>query len=185
MVRERNKYQTHLKIFFFIFFTLYIYNSFFNNFFYKILLVNKKIIEELKKLALKAKKNDEVPISAIIAKKNKIIFSAYNTCHKSNNPLNHAEMIVINNALRLTKKKFLDEFDIYTSLEPCALCSSAISFCRIKRIFFCAYDAKFGAIVNGVKIFNKKNSMFRPKIIGGIEEKFFSQLLKDFFKSKR
>ena len=149
------------------------------------MLVNKKIIEELKKLALKAKKNDEVPISAIIAKKNKIIFSAYNTCHKSNNPLNHAEMIVINNALRLTKKKFLDEFDIYTSLEPCALCSSAISFCRIKRIFFCAYDAKFGAIVNGVKIFNKKNSMFRPKIIGGIEEKFFYQLLKDFFKSKR
>ena len=123
-------------LYLFIFFTVIIYNSLFNNFFYKILFVNKKIIEELKKLALKAKKNDEVPISAIIAKKNKIIFSAYNTCHKSNNPLNHAEMIVINNALRLTKKKFLDEFDIYTSLEPCALCSSAISFCRIKRIFF-------------------------------------------------
>ena len=107
------------------------------------MLVNKKIIEELKILALKAKKNDEVPISAIIAKNDKIIFSAYNTCHKSNNPLNHAEMIVINNAI------------------------------------------KFGAITNGVKIFNKKNSMFRPKIIGGIEEKFFSQLLKDFFKLKR
>ena len=78
----------------------------FNNFFYKILFVNKKIIEELKKLALKAKKNDEVPISAIIAKKDKIIFSAYNTCHKSNNPLNHAEMIVINHALKKTKKNF-------------------------------------------------------------------------------
>ena len=147
--------------------------------------VNKKIIEELKKLALKAKENDEVPISAIIAKKDKIIFSAYNTCHKSNNPLNHAEMIVINNALKKTKKKFLDEFDIYTSLEPCALCASAISFSRIKRLYFCAYDIKFGAVTNGVKIFNKKNSMFRPKIIGGIEEKFFSQLLKDFFKLKR
>ena len=149
------------------------------------MLVNKKIIEELKKLALKAKKNDEVPISAIIAKKDKIIFSAYNTCHKSNNPLNHAEMIVINHVLKLKKKKFLEEFDIYSSLEPCALCASAISFCRIKRIFFCAYDTKFGAIANGVKIFNKKNSMFRPKIIGGIEEKFFSQLLKGFFKLKR
>ena len=149
------------------------------------MLVNKKIIEELKKLALEAKKNNEVPISAIIAKKDKIIFSAYNTCHKSNNPLNHAEMIVINHVLKLKKKKFLEEFDIYSSLEPCALCASAISFCRIKRIFFCAYDTKFGAIGNGVKIFNKKNSMFRPKIIGGIEEKFFSQLLKDFFKSKR
>ena len=172
-------------LYLFIFFTVIIYNSFFNNFFYKILLVNKKIIEELKKLALNAKKNDEVPISAIIAKKNKIIFSAYNTCHKSNNPLNHAEMIVINHALKKTKKKFLDEFDIYSSLEPCALCASAISFCRIKRVFFCAYDTKFGAIANGVKIFDKKNSMFRPKIIGGIEEKFFSQLLKDFFKLKR
>ena len=107
------------------------------------MLVNKRIIEELKKLALKARKNDEVPISAIIAKKDKIIFSAYNTCHKSNNPLNHAEMIVINYALKKTKKKFLNEFDIYTSLEPCALCASAISFCRIKRIFFCAYDTKF------------------------------------------
>ena len=149
------------------------------------MLVNKKIIEELKKLALKAKKNNEVPISAIIAKKDKIIFSAYNTCHKSNNPLNHAEMIVINHVLKLKKKKFLEEFDIYSSLEPCALCASAISFCRIKRIFFCAYDTKFGAIANGVKIFNKKNSMFRPKIIGGIEEIFFSRLLKDFFKSKR
>ena len=94
-------------------------------------------------------------------------------------------MIVINYALKKTKKKFLNEFDIYTSLEPCALCASAISFCRIKSLFFCAYDVKFGAISNGVKIFNKRNSMFKPKVIGGIEEKFFSQLLKDFFKSKR
>ena len=72
------------------------------------MLVNKKIIEELKKLALKAKKNNEVPISAIIARKDKIIFSAYNTCHRSNNPLNHAEMIVINNALKKTKKKIFE-----------------------------------------------------------------------------
>tara|TARA_Y100000590_G_scaffold466819_1_gene643465 strand:- start:2238 stop:2687 length:450 start_codon:yes stop_codon:yes gene_type:complete len=149
------------------------------------LIVNKKIIEELKKLALKAKKKDEVPVSAILAKDNKIFFSAHNTCHKSKNPLKHAEMIVINNALKKTKKKFLDEFDIYTSLEPCALCASAISFCRIKRIFFCAYDKKFGAISNGVKIFNKKNSMYKPIVFGGIEEKFFSQLLKDFFVLKR
>ena len=149
------------------------------------MLVNKKIIEELKKLALKAKKNNEVPISAIIARKDKIIFSAYNTCHRSNNPLNHAEMIVINNALKKTKKKFLNEFDLYSSLEPCSLCASAISFSRIKRVFFCAYDKKFGAIVNGAQIFNKKNSMYRPKVYGGIEEIFFSQLLKDFFKSKR
>ncbi len=149
------------------------------------MLVNKKIIEELKKLALKAKKKDEVPISAIIARKNKIISKAYNTCHNSNNPLNHAEMIVINNTLKKTKKKFLDEFDIYTSLEPCSLCASAISFCRIKRVFFCAYDIKFGAIESGTRIFNKKTSMYRPEIIGGIEEKFFSKLLKDFFNSKR
>ncbi|PPR35515.1 MAG: tRNA-specific adenosine deaminase [Alphaproteobacteria bacterium MarineAlpha6_Bin3] len=146
---------------------------------------NKKIINELKKLALKAKKNDEVPISSILAKKDKIFFSAYNTCHKSKNPLNHAEMIVINKALVKTKQKFLNDFDIYTSLEPCSLCASAISFSRVKRIFFCAYDKKFGAIVNGVKIFDKKNSIYKPKIIGGIEEKFFSQLLKEFFKSKR
>ncbi len=149
------------------------------------MIVNKKIINELKKLALKAKENDEVPISAILAKKDKIIFSAHNTCHKTNNPLNHAEMIIISKALKKTKKKFLDEFDIYSSLEPCALCASAISFSRIKRVFFCAYDSKFGAITNGVKIFNKKNSMYRPKIIGGIEEKFFSQILREFFKSKR
>ena len=149
------------------------------------MLVNKKIIEELKKLALKAKKNNEVPISAIIAKDNKIISRAYNTCHKSKNPLNHAEMIVINNTIKKTKNRFLDEYDIYSSLEPCSLCASAISFCRFKRIFFCAYDTKFGAIVNGVRIFNKKNGMYKPKIIGGIEEIFFSQLLKDFFQLRR
>ena len=149
------------------------------------MIVNKKIINELKKLALKAKENDEVPISAILAKKDKIIFSAHNTCHKTNNPLNHAEMIIISKALKKTKKKFLDEFDIYSSLEPCALCASAISFSRIKRVFFCAYDSKFGAITNGVKIFNKKNSMYRPKVFGGIEEKFFANLLKEFFRSKR
>ena len=80
------------------------------------MIVNKKIINELKKLALKAKENDEVPISAILAKKDKIIFSAHNTCHKTNNPLNHAEMIIISKALKKTKKKFLDEFDIYSSL---------------------------------------------------------------------
>ena len=149
------------------------------------MLPNKKIIDELKKLAIKAKNNNEVPISAIIAKKNKIFFSAYNTCHKTNNPLNHAEMIVINHALKETKQKFLNEFDIYSSLEPCALCASAISFCRIKRIFFCAYDKKFGSIINGAKIFKIKNAMYKPKIFGGIEEKFFSRVLKDFFKKKR
>ena len=66
------------------------------------MLPNKKIIDELKKLAIKAKNNNEVPISAIIAKKNKIFFSAYNTCHKTNNPLNHAEMIIISKALKKT-----------------------------------------------------------------------------------
>ena len=99
------------------------------------MLPNKKIIDELKKLAIKAKNNNEVPISAIIAKKNKIFFSAYNTCHKTNNPLNHAEMIVINHALKETKQKFLNEFDIYSSLEPCALCASAISFVGLKEFF--------------------------------------------------
>ena len=149
------------------------------------MLVNKKIIEELKKLALKAKKNNEVPISAIIAKGNYIIAKAHNTSHKSKNPLNHAEMIVINNVMKKTNNKFLDEHDIYCSLEPCSLCASAISLCRFKRVFFCAYDIKFGAITNGINIFNKKNSMYKPKIIGGIEENFFSKLLKDFFKLKR
>ncbi len=147
--------------------------------------VNKKIIEKLKKLALKAKNLKEVPISCVIAKNDKIISSAYNTCLSTGNPLNHAEMLAIKKALIKTKRKYLNHYDIYSSLEPCSFCASAISLCRIKRVFFCAYDTKFGVIENGIQLYKGKKCSHKPKVIGGIEEKFFSELLKFFFQNKR
>ena len=74
--------------------------------------VNKKIIEKLKKLALKAKNLKEVPISCVIAKNDKIISSAYNTCLSTGNPLNHAEMLAIKKALIKTKKKQVGVYPI-------------------------------------------------------------------------
>jgi len=144
-------------------------------------------MQEALKLATKAAKKKEVPVGAIIVDpiENKIIARGFNCCESTKSPLNHAEIIAITKACKKKNSKNLSGCHIYVTLEPCAMCAAAISYARLSRIYYGASDAKFGAIENGVRIFNSTSHLFKPEIYGGILAKESQELLQNFFKSVR
>ncbi|WP_265025562.1 nucleoside deaminase [Wolbachia endosymbiont (group A) of Bibio marci] len=127
-----------------------------------------------------AQKNDEVPIGAVIVSGSNVVSSAHNI---SSDPTAHAEMLAIKQACELLSTSTLYDSDIYVTLEPCPMCAQAISFARIKRLYFGAYNPKGGGIENGAKIFQFCSHI--PEVYGGILEIECSFLLKDFFERLR
>jgi tRNA(Arg) A34 adenosine deaminase TadA len=105
--------------------------------------------------------------------------------HTKKNPILHAEINAILKALKLTNLERLDKFDIYCSLEPCPMCTSAISISRIRRVYFCLEDKKSGGFINGPKLIYSKNLHHKPKFYYGFKENVFLNLMKNFFKKKR
>ena len=146
--------------------------------------MNIKYMEEACKQALKAYENNEVPIGAVVVKGNKIISRAYNTRNKTQNAINHAEVIAIQKACRKLKSWRLDGCDIYVTLEPCPMCAGAILNARIKNLYFGAYDKTSNSDLLNIIL---KDDRLNHKIsaIGGIMEQECSTLLTDFFKNKR
>ena len=137
-------------------------------------------------LAQKAFSHDDVPICAVIVRDGKIIARGENRVQKSKNPTLHAEIVAINRACKKLNTKFLDDCDIYITLEPCAMCATAISFARIKNIYFAATDEKGGGITSNAKIFETDRHLWRPNIIQMPEYADKSaQLLRDFFAIRR
>ena len=139
----------------------------------------------LLKLSKKALALGELPISAIIVDPvNKKVISACINQSKKNLIL-HAEINAILKASKLSNSKRLDKFDIYCSLEPCAMCTSAISLSRIRRVYFCLEDKKSGGFINGPKLIYSNNLHHKPKFYYGFKENIFLDLMKNFFKKKR
>ncbi|MBO7042374.1 MAG: nucleoside deaminase [Alphaproteobacteria bacterium] len=137
-------------------------------------------------LAKKAYSHDDVPIGAVIVRDGKIVARGENRVQKSKNPTLHAEIVAINKACKKLNKKFLDECDLYVTLEPCAMCATAISFARIKNIYFAATDEKGGGITTNAKIFETDKHLWKPNIIQMPEHADKSaQMLRDFFKQRR
>lgn len=136
--------------------------------------------------ANKALSIDEVPIGAILVDNNssEIITSAHNSMNLFQNSIFHAEILVINQACQKLKNKFLTNTSLFVTLEPCAMCSAAISEARIDKIYFGAYDEKKGSLESIMKIYNNKH-YFVPQVYGGIEEINCSLLLKNFFMKNR
>ena len=139
----------------------------------------------LLKLSKKALALGELPISAIIVDpvNKKVISACINQSKK--NPILHAEINAILKASKLSNSKRLDKFDIYCSLEPCAMCTSAISLSRIRRVYFCLEDKKSGGFINGPKLIYSNNLNHKPKFYYGFKENIFLNLMKNFFKKKR
>ena len=139
----------------------------------------------LLKLSKKAQALGELPISAIIVDpvNKKVISACINQTKK--NPILHAEINAILKASKLSNSKRLDKFDIYCSLEPCAMCTSAISLSRIRRVYFCLEDKKSGGFINGPKLIYSNNLHHKPKFYYGFKENIFLNLMKNFFKKKR
>ena len=139
----------------------------------------------LLKLSKKALSLGELPVSAIIVDPvtKKVVSACIN--HTKKNPILHAEINAILKALKLTNLERLDRFDIYCSLEPCPMCTSAISISRIRRVYFCLEDKKSGGFINGPKLIYSKNLHHKPKFYYGFKENVFLNLMKNFFKKKR
>ena len=138
-------------------------------------------------LAFTAQKQGEVPVGAVIVdpRTKLIIASGFNRTEIDQDPTLHAEIVCIRDACKSLGTKNLSGYDLYVTLEPCAMCATAISYARISRLYYGAYDKKFGAIENGVRIFHSDSSLCIPEIYGGILEEKSAQLLRIFFLSKR
>ena len=132
--------------------------------------------------AKKAFETNEVPVGAILVDNttNKILASFHNEIVKQNNPIKHAEILVIEEGCKMKNSRYLDHTSIYITLEPCLMCASAISEARIGKLYFGAKNKKKGAIESVMSIYNNKN-IFVPEIYGGIKEIECSLLLKNFF----
>ena len=129
--------------------------------------------------------SNDIPIGAIIVLKNEIIGIGYNQVEKTNNPLNHAEIIAINDALSKKKIKYLDGCKIFVTLEPCAMCIGAIINARIETVYFGAYESKTGACGSVYNIPENPETIHKTKIYGGIMEEECSKLIKAFFSDLR
>ena len=138
-------------------------------------------------LALLAKKADDIPVGAVIfdPHSKQIIGEGYNTGNISHDPTLHAEIVAIRNACATKKSKILKGCYIYVTLEPCAMCATAISYAQIQRLYYGAYDSKFGAVDSNIKIYHSDLSLHRPEVYGGILKNESASLLQEYFKSKR
>jgi tRNA(adenine34) deaminase len=135
--------------------------------------------------AKKALKNNDVPIGAVIVNDGKIIARGYNKVEKKHNVLAHAEMTAIKNALKVTKRKHLNNCSLYVTLEPCVMCSGAIVLSRFKKLVYGAKDPKAGASGTLYSITNDERLNHRCTVTGGVLEKECSDMLKEFFKDLR
>ena len=129
----------------------------------------------------------EVPVGAIImeAKTGKIIASAHNQVEELNDPTAHAEIIAIRSAASLLGNARLKGFDLYVTLEPCAMCAQAISLARIRKLTFGAYDPKGGGVEHGSRVFSHASCHHVPEVIGGVDESISASILRNFFLQRR
>jgi len=129
----------------------------------------------------------EVPVGAVIVDgiSGALIAWAGNATEERNDPTAHAEMLVIREAAAAKGSPRLENCDLYVTLEPCPMCAAAISFARIRRLYFGAYDPKGGGVDHGARIFEQSTCHHRPEVVGGMEETSAGALLKKFFKDLR
>ena len=135
--------------------------------------------------AKQAVMEDEVPIGCVIVKDNKIIARAHNQRDKTNNPLGHAETLAIRKAAEVLNDWQLVGCYLYVTIEPCLMCAGAIIQSRINRVVYGAPDLKGGAFGSSINALDASNINHRPEVISGVLEKECSQIIRDYFKSKR
>ena len=142
-------------------------------------------MEEALKQARIAFEKDEVPVGAVIVENGKIIATSHNQNLILKDPTAHAEILVMREAAKIKDSARLDGCDLYVTLEPCAMCASAIALARIRRVYYAASDVKFGAVENGARIFSSTSCHHKPEIYSGISEEESKELMQKFFRNKR
>ena len=137
-------------------------------------------------LAKVAADNGDVPVGAIVVNEaGEILGTGQNLREQSNDPTAHAEVIAIRQAGEKIGSWRLDDLTIVVTLEPCAMCAGAIAQSRIKRLVFGAWDEKAGAVGSVVDVIRDPRTLTKVEVVTGIMEKECSEVLRDFFNSKR
>jgi cytidine deaminase len=133
-----------------------------------------------------AARRGEVPVGAVIvAPDGRIVTQAGNRTRELADPSAHAEMLAIRDACRRVGSERLPTFDLYVTLEPCPMCAAAISFARIRRLYYGAPDPKGGGVEHGARVFSHATCHHRPEVYPGMGEEEAAELLKSFFADRR
>lgn len=132
-----------------------------------------------------AQSSGEVPIGCVIVRDGKVLARAGNRTLTDKDPTAHAEVLAIREAARTIGSERLVDCDLYVTLEPCTMCAAAISFARIRRLYYGAADPKGGAVDSGVRFFASPTCHHAPEIYPSVGESEAAGLLKNFFKARR
>ena len=128
----------------------------------------------------------EVPVGAVVVSEaGEVLAAAGNRTLEDKDPTAHAELLAIRAAAKALGSERLINCDLYVTLEPCAMCAAAISFARIRRVYFAAGDEKMGAVEHGPRFFSQAICHHAPEVYSGIGEAEAKMLLIEFFKSRR
>ncbi len=135
--------------------------------------------------AMQAAARGEVPVGAVITRGGEVLARAGNRTRELGDPTAHAEMLAIRAACQALADERLTGCDLYVTLEPCPMCAAAISFARIRRLYFAAADPKGGAVESGVRLYEAQTCHHAPEVYGGIREVEAAALLRSFFQERR
>ena len=127
----------------------------------------------------------EVPVGAAVVRGGALVAVAGNRTQRDHDPTAHAEMLALRAAAATLGSERLIDCDLYVTLEPCAMCAAAISFARIRRLYFAAADPKGGAVEHGPRFYAQATCHHAPEVYGGIRESEAATLLRDFFRARR
>ncbi len=128
----------------------------------------------------------EVPVGAVVVDADgTVLAQAGNRTEADNDPSAHAEILALRAAAARKGVPRLPECDLYVTVEPCAMCAAAISFARIRRLYFGAADPKMGAVEHGPRFFGQPTCHHAPEVYGGIAESDAAALMRDFFRTRR
>ncbi|ABQ33909.1 MULTISPECIES: nucleoside deaminase [Bradyrhizobium] len=140
-------------------------------------------------LALKAAESaaisGEVPIGCVVVRDNAVIATAANRTLTDRDPTAHAEILALRQAAQVIGSERLVDCDLYVTLEPCTMCAGAISFARIRRLYYGAADPKGGAVESGVRFFAAPTCHHVPEVYSAVGEQQAAEMLKAFFKARR
>lgn len=127
----------------------------------------------------------EVPVGAVVSREGLVLARAGNRTLELRDPTAHAEMLALRLACEALGSERLIGCDLHVTLEPCPMCAAAISFARIRRLYFSAGDPKGGAVENGVRLYASPTCHHAPEVYGGLRESEAAALLRDFFRDRR
>jgi tRNA(Arg) A34 adenosine deaminase TadA len=132
-----------------------------------------------------AAQRGEVPIGAVVVRDETVLARAGNRTREKNDATAHAEIEAIRIASAIVGSERLTDADVYVTLEPCTMCAAAISFARIRRLYYGVADPKGGAVESGVRFYSSPTCHHVPDVYSGFAEMEAGEILRQFFRNRR